>query len=155
MAQHSVTTGTVDLTQDFDLPAEAVFAAWSEKSAQEAWGDPGEGWRMSLDRFAFRVGVSDICRFGPEGGPEYVNENRYLEISPLRRIVYATSLRSGGDLTFAGTVTVSFAAAGGGTRMRLVEQGLYFDAQDDVEGHRAGWTGMLAAMERYLMRQAA
>lgn len=34
--------------------------------------------------------------------------------------------------------------------MRLIEQGLYFDGQDDVEGHRPGWESMLGALGKYL-----
>lgn len=142
--------GTVDLAKDYPHPREAVFAAWSREDAQKVWGDPGAGWRMSLDRFSFRVGESDICRFGPEDGPDYLNENRYLAIERGRRIVFATSLRSGDALTFAGTVMVTFEDVAGGTRMRLHEQGLYFDGLDDVDGHRAGWAGMLDAIGDYL-----
>ena len=105
---------------------------------------------MSFDRFQFTVGETDVCRFGPVGGQRYVNENRYLEIDAGRRIVYSTSLSSDGRLTFAGTVAVTFEEAESGTRMRLVEQGLYFDGQDDVAGHRSGWESMLAAFGRYL-----
>lgn len=150
----SVQEGTVDLTKEYAHPREAVFAAWSREEAQKAWGDPGAGWRMSLDRFSFSVGDSDICRFGPEGGAEYLNENRYLVIERDRRIVFATSLRSEDALTFAGTVVVTFEDAGDGTRMHLREQGLYFDGLDNVDGHRAGWTGMLDAIGDFLDRAA-
>lgn len=148
----SIVEGTVDLTRDFNCPAGTVFSAWAEESAQRIWGDPGEGWAMSFDRFRFAVGQSDVCRFGPVGGQEYVNENRYLIIEPAKRIVYATSIASEGRVSFAGTVAISFDPMAGGTRMRLVEQGIYLDGQDDVEGHRSGWQGMLNALGAYLCR---
>ncbi|WP_028003864.1 SRPBCC domain-containing protein [Sinorhizobium meliloti] len=147
----SFTAGTVDLTKDFAQPIDVVFAAWSKEEAQRAWSDPGEGWEMSFDRFRFAVGDVDICRFGPAGGQNYVNENRYLEIEAGKRIVYSTSLEDKGRLTFAGTVVVTFEETEAGTRMRLVEQGLYFDGQDDVAGHRSGWESMLGALGRYLL----
>ncbi|MDW9589571.1 ATPase [Sinorhizobium meliloti] len=109
---------------NLDRPADAVFAAWSREEAQRAWSDPGEGWELSFDQFQFAVGETDVCRFGPAGGKQYINENRYLEIEPGKRIVYSTSL--------------------------LIEQGLYFDGQDDVEGHRSGWESMLGALGKYL-----
>ncbi|MBX9464486.1 MAG: SRPBCC domain-containing protein [Aquamicrobium sp.] len=142
--------GTVDLTKEYHQPVAAVFAAWSQEEAQRQWGHPGPGWHMDFDRFSFAAGGTDICRFGPEGGDEYLNENRYLEIEPEHRIVYATSLRSNGVLTFAGTVTVAFDSHDDGTRMRLVEQGLYFDGHDSVEGHREGWQHMLTSIEAWL-----
>lgn len=146
----SIIEGTVDLTKEFAQPKDAVFAAWSTEEAQLAWSDPGEGWELSFDRFRFTVGQTDVCRFGPVGGQQYLNENCYLEIEAGKRIVYSTSLRSDGRLTFAGTVAVTFEEADDGTRMRLVEQGLYFDGQDDVAGHRSGWESMLGALGKYL-----
>lgn len=145
-----IVEGTVDLTKEYDRPVADAFSAWSSEDAQRAWGDPGEGWEMSFDKFRFTVGETDVCRFGPEGGAEYINENRYLQIEPEQRIVYATSLRSADRLTFAGTVAITFEATKAGTRLRLIEQGLYFDGQDDVAGHRSGWEGMLEALGKYL-----
>lgn len=146
----TITGGTVDLTTIFDQPVGKVFSAWSEEDAQRIWGDPGNGWEMSFDQFCFTVDEVDICRFGPKGGPQYTNENRYLLIVPEHRIVYATSLKSAGQLTFAGTVAVTFEETRGSTRLRLIEDGLYFDGQDDVAGHHCGWEGMLGALGEYL-----
>ena len=148
----STVVGTVDLTRDFDRPVGAVFAAWSDERAQLIWGDPGEGWSMDFDTFRFAIGHTDVCRFGPVGGQQYVNENRYLVLDPATRIVYATLLSSEGRVSFAGTVAVDFEPTATGTRMRLIEQGLYFDGQDDVEGHRSGWQGMLNALGTFLHR---
>lgn len=146
----SIVAGTIDFTKDFDQPVEFVFAAWSNEDAQLAWSDPGEGWELNFDQFHFAVGATDVCRFGPIGGQLYVNENRYLKIEAAKRIVYSTSLIADGRLTFAGTVAITLEETNGGTRMRLFEQGLYFDGQDDVEDHRSGWESMLGALDRYL-----
>ena len=108
---------------------------------------------MTFDRFRFAVGETDVCSFGPTGGPEHINENRYLEIEAGKRIVYSTSLSSSTRLTFAGTVAVTFDENDNGTRMRLLEKGLYLDGQDDVAGHRSGWESMLGALGRYLRGQ--
>jgi uncharacterized protein YndB with AHSA1/START domain len=148
----NIAEGVVDLTKQFEQSTSTVFAAWSNEQAQLIWTDPGTGWSMSFDTFRFEVGQMDVCRFGPDGGPQYLNENRYLAIEPARRIVYSSSLSSGGRLSFAGTVVVTFEAAGDGTRMRLVEQGLYFDGHDGVEGHQSGWESMLDGLTRYLAR---
>jgi uncharacterized protein YndB with AHSA1/START domain len=146
----SIIEGTVDLTMDFARPVDSVFAAWSREEAQRAWSDPGEGWDLDFDQFQFTVGETDVCRFGAIGSQQYVNENRYLEIKTGERIVFSTSLCSDGRLIFAGTVAVTFEQADDGTRMRLIEQGLYFDERDDVEGHRSGWESMLGSLGRYL-----
>lgn len=149
----SIAEGTVDLMKEFAQPIEAVFAAWSNEEAQLVWGDPGEGWEMAFDQFRFAVGETDICRFGPVGGQQYVNENRYLAIEPWKRIVYSTSVHSKGSLSFAGTVVVTFHDANTGTQLKLVEHGIYFDPQDDVMDHRSGWESMLDALGKYLRHQ--
>ncbi|MEQ8292768.1 MAG: SRPBCC domain-containing protein [Roseovarius sp.] len=146
----SIEEGTVELTRKYDQPVADVFSAWSSEEAQRKWGDPGEGWDLTFDQFRFTVGETDICRFGPKGGSTYINENRYLQIEPGLRIVYTTTLTCGNRLTFAGTVAITFEATKGGTRMKLIEQGLYFDGQDDVAGHRSGWDGMLEALGNFL-----
>ena len=150
----SIVEGTVSLSKEYASPVEQVFAAWSRAEAQLAWGDPGEGWAMRFDQFHFAVGEVDICRFGPVGEPDYVNENHYLQITPESRIVYATTLSHDGLLTFAGTVAVAFERTARGTRLTLVEQGLYFDGRDEVSGHRTGWEGMLTALGQYLRNQS-
>jgi uncharacterized protein YndB with AHSA1/START domain len=149
-----ISEGIVDLTKEFPQPVGAVYSAWTSEEAQRAWGDPGDGWKMEFENFGFDVGQAHLCRFGPIGGQLYINENRYLAIQPEKRIVYSTSLSSEGKLTFAGIVAVAFEAIEGGTRMRFVEQGLYFDGQDDVEGHRSGWEAMIGALGHYLSGQA-
>lgn len=151
----SIEQGTVDISRIFAVPVAAAFAAWAGEAAQKVWGDPGPDWQMHFERFRFTVGESDLCHFGPKGGPVYLNENRYLEITPERRIVYASLLRVEGVLNFAGIVTVTFERVDGGTRLRLVEQGTYFDGHDRVDDHREGWRSMLQAMDAYLQREQA
>lgn len=149
-----VQAGTVDLTREFRHPVASVFAAWASAEAQLEWGDPGDGWSLAFDRFAFTVGERDTCRFGPAGGPQLVNDVDYLVIETDRRIVCSTCLRGAQGLSFAGTLAVTFSTAEAGTRLRLVEHGLYFDRMDDVEGHRSGWEGMLDGLARYLDQHA-
>lgn len=142
--------GTVTLTRTYNHSASAVFAAWSDQDAVTAWSDPGDGWHLVFDRFDFRVGHIDLCRFGPAGGPEFINENRYLAIDPDRRIVFSTSLNVERRPTFAGVVTVRFSERETGCEMRLVEHGLYFDPEDGAAAHREGWNHMLDGLGRYL-----
>lgn len=150
----SIIEGTVDLTKEFARPVDAVFSAWSTEDAQRTWSDPGEGWEFRFERFRFAVGDTDVCRFGLVRGRQYINESRYLEIEAGRRIVFSTSLVGDARLIFAGTVAVTFEPAGEGTRVRLVEQGLYLDGQDDVAGHRSGWENSLASLARYVRGSA-
>lgn len=153
MHQIKPASGIVELEYRFRCPVSAAFEAWSDRKAVELWGHPGEGWTMSIDRFSFHFGNSDLVRFGPAGGAEYVNENRYIEIVKDSRIIYSSTVSSGRQLQFAGIIVVQFEPLdGGGTLMRFVEQGLYLDAADSVEGHRAGWQQMFDALRKHAER---
>ncbi|QPF72228.1 ATPase [Roseateles sp. DAIF2] len=155
----SIATGHVALQRELPHEPAAVYAAWSRREALQRWGHPGSGWWLAFDRFTFRVGQSDLCRFGPEGEPGFVNENRYLALEPQRRIVYASTLAPAGDApqapSFAGVVAVEIEALpGGGSRLRFQETGLYFDGgADDEAGHQAGWEQMLDQLAAYLDAQ--
>lgn len=142
----------VRLERLYPASSAAVFAAWSRRDALLDWGAPGPGWILEYDAFDFRVGHTDACRFGPEGGPPWVNRNRYEQIQQDRRIVYTSTLSREGVLGFAGLVTVEFEDVGTGCRMTLTEQGAYLDGEDDSAGHRAGWSDMLDALGRHLQR---
>jgi uncharacterized protein YndB with AHSA1/START domain len=148
--------GRVVIRRELPHTPALVYAAWSRREALQRWGHPGQGWWLEFDRFAFRVGQSDLCRFGPVGETGFVNENSYLAIEPHKRIVYASTLRSasGGRLSFAGVVAIDIEPqAGGGCVLHFHEQGLYFDDKDDEAGHQAGWSQMLQQLERYLSEQ--
>lgn len=149
----SIRNGVVVLDRTFKAAPGTVFAAWSSEAAQREWGDPGEGWSLTFDAFTFRTGETDICRFGPTGGEEYVNRNRYLDIQPNARILYATTLECRDRITFAGVVAVTFEPQGSGTTLRFTETGVYLDDADTVEGHEAGWIAMLDALGRWLDRR--
>ncbi|NZA26490.1 SRPBCC domain-containing protein [Luteimonas sp. SJ-92] len=143
----------VRLDRTYPVPSSAVFAAWSRRDAVLDWCSPGPGWTFEYDAFDFRTGGTDVCRFGPEAGPVWTNRNRYEQILPQQRIVYTSTLSSGGALGFAGLVTVEFEDAGGQCRMLLTEQGAYLDGSDDSAGHRAGWNDMLDALGEHLQRR--
>lgn len=143
---------TVRLERTYPVPPSAVFAAWSRRDALLEWCSPGAGWIFEYDAFDFRAGHTDVCRFGPEGGPVWTNRNRYEQILPQQRIVYTSTLSSDGVLGFAGLVTVEFEDGGGQCHMTLTEQGAYLDGSDDAAGHRTGWNDMLDALGQYLQR---
>src|SRR5690242_14499455 len=102
MTERSVKHSTIVLERTYAASPKRVFAAWSDPEALKRWGNPGEGWITSLDRFEFKVGGGETCSLGPADGSEvYVNETRYLDIVPDARIVSAGSMTSAGNTIFA------------------------------------------------------
>ena len=144
MTERTVKHSTIVLERDYAASPARVFAAWSDPEALKRWGNPGEGWTTSLDRFDFRVGGGETSRFGPADGSEvFVNETRYLDIVPDARIISAGAMTSAGNTLFTGLLTVELKPEGEGCRLLLTEQGAFLDGHDVPENHKAGWGAML------------
>ncbi len=144
MTERTVKHSTIVLERSYAASPARVFAAWSDPEALKRWGNPGEGWTTSLDRFDFRVGGGDISSFGPADGSEvFVNETRYLDIVPDARIISAGAMTSAGNTLFTGLLTVELKPEGEGCRLLLTEQGAFLDGHDVPENHEAGWGAML------------
>jgi uncharacterized protein YndB with AHSA1/START domain len=155
MTERSVNHSTFVLERAYNATPARVFAAWSTAEALLRWGSPGEGWQVGFDRFDFRVGGGNICRFGPAGGDVYVNDARYQDIVPDRRIITADTMTCGDKPLFAGLATVEFHPAGAGCRLVFTEQGAFLDGHDLPENHKAGWTEMLGNLDIELRRASA
>lgn len=143
MAERSTKHSTIVLERTYDTSPAGVFAAWSNPDALLRWGSPSEGWDVAYERFDFRTGGSDVSRFGPKGGPVFVNETFYQDIVLNTRIVSASNMTSDDKRLFAGLLTVEFIAAGKACRMVMTEQGVFLDGHDKPENHEAGWNEML------------
>ncbi|WP_428426605.1 SRPBCC family protein [Pararhizobium sp.] len=155
MTERSTRHSTIVLERTYAAAPPRVFAAWSDPDALLRWGSPGEGWDVAYERFDFRTGGSDVSRFGPKGGPVFINETTYQDIVPNVRIISAGNMTSEGKRLFAGLLTVEFIAASHGCRVILTEQGVFLDGHDRPENHEAGWDQMLDNLGTELNRDQA
>jgi uncharacterized protein YndB with AHSA1/START domain len=151
----SIRQATLTFQRDYPVPPAAVFAAFGDKQALLDWSAPGEGWEMSYEAFDFRVGHTDVGSFGPIGEPAYRNTTHYTAIEPGRRLVYASALTHKDVRSFDGLVAAELEPHAGGTRLKLVETGFYFDDEDGPQGHEAGWNQMLDQLGDYLARRGS
>lgn len=155
MTTRSAKHSTIVLERTYDAAPARVFAAWSDPQALLRWGSPGEGWEQTFEAFDFRVGGGELSKFGPAGGPVYVNRTRYEDIVPDQRIVSSGQMTEGDKSLFIGILTVEFNAAGKGCRMVMTEQGVFLDGHDKPENHEAGWGQMLDQLGDELKRGRA
>lgn len=150
MTDRSVIHATIVLERTYRASPARVFAAWSSRDELEAWGNPGEDWDLTLEKFDFAVGGGELTKFGPKGGPVYVNKTRYEDIVPNERIVSSGQMMEGDKPLFASLLTIELQPASEGCRMILTEQNVFFDTQEPPHDHEAGWNGMLDQLGRYL-----
>ena len=136
-----------------------VFACWADPALKRQWfvDSDGPGWLERDYTLDFRVGGTETGRFVLTEGPgkgEHANVTYYLDIVRDERIVYAYSMAHDGRIHSGSLVTVTFAADGGGTRLKYVEQGSFFAPSDGATGRRQGWDALLTALEATLARTA-
>jgi uncharacterized protein YndB with AHSA1/START domain len=76
----------LSITRVFDAPREKVWRAWSEPVHLMQWWGPA-GFTNTFHEFDFRSGGAwRFVMHGPDG-TDYENQNVFVEIAPLERIV--------------------------------------------------------------------
>ena len=125
------------ITRTFDAPRELVFQAWTDPHhAREWWGPvnyparhvemdvrPGGAWRM--------------CLRSTEGKPELWQGGVFREVVAPERLVFTFAWEEEGERGMETLVTVTFAEAGGKTRMTFRQTP--FQSVEERDGHDWGW----------------
>jgi uncharacterized protein YndB with AHSA1/START domain len=151
----SVTHSTFTLERTYDAAPGRVFAAFADPEQKAAWfGGPPE-WPRAAFEVDFRVGGRDISRGGPKDGPMHSFEALYYDIVPDERIVYSYEMYLDDTRISVSLATIELAAAAGGTRLTLTEQGAYLDAFDDPKLRETGMRDLLEALGAHLAQAPA
>ncbi|MGC5016318.1 SRPBCC family protein [Streptosporangium sp. DT93] len=142
MTDRSVTQATFSLERLYPAPPARVFAAWADPATKARWF-AGASAEHELD---FRVGGREVNR-GHEGeGPALTFTSLYHDIVTDERIVYASTLHAGEDLSTVSITTVEFGPAGDGTRMLLTEQATFLDGREEPAWREEGTSRWLDAL---------
>jgi uncharacterized protein YndB with AHSA1/START domain len=115
-----------------------VFAAFADPEKKKQWFKPPEEWGPPDQKYDFRVGGEEHSIGGPPGEPKHRFYNRYLEIIPGERIVYAYWMHHGDPLASASVATIEFRAEGVKTRVVITEVGVFLDGYYSAEGREHG-----------------
>jgi uncharacterized protein YndB with AHSA1/START domain len=142
MSDRSVTHGGFTFDRVYDAEPAQVFAAFADISAKSVWfvgpdefGEPE--WSMD-----FRVGGRELLRSGPQGGPVFTYDARYVDIVPDERIVSTYEMYQDDARLSVSVVTIEFEPDGTGTRLILTEHGAFLDGLD-TSAQREQGTGEL------------
>ena len=116
---------------------------------------PRHGNRLTLQlrqpafAFDFSVGGVERHQFDSPMG-KHANHTTYFDIADEERIVFAYSMSLNGRVHSVSVATVTFADAGGGTRVEFTEQITLIGDSDGAEGRTQGWTALLDNVEKVL-----
>jgi uncharacterized protein YndB with AHSA1/START domain len=151
----SVVHGAFTIVRELPHAPERVFAAWSEPEAKAAWFSGPTGQWTPLEReMDFRVGGRERAKGKWKSGVVTDFQAHYLDIVPLRRIVYSYNMHVDEKKISVSLATIQFEPTGArgkaGTKMTLTEQGAFLDGFDDAGGRARGTGSLMDALEKSL-----
>jgi uncharacterized protein YndB with AHSA1/START domain len=147
----SVVHGSFTIERELPHTPERVFAAWSEPKAKAAWfSGPGGQWTPLEREMDFRVGGRERAKGRWQSGVVTDFQAHYLDIVPLRRIVYAYNMHVDEKKISVSLATIQFESMNKGTRLIVTEQGAFLDGYDDAGSRERGTGSLLDALARSL-----
>ncbi len=140
MGEPSTRHEPVVVSRSFVASAERVFCAWAEPQLLARWHTPGDAtWTVKNLDHDFRVGGRRRMTFGPPHEELYVEDCRYEDIVPARRICYAMMIARGETRITASMVTVEFHPTPGGCDLIVTDQIAILDGGDTAKDRERGW----------------
>jgi uncharacterized protein YndB with AHSA1/START domain len=145
-APGSVVHAVFHIDRTFTASPKRVFQAFADPAAKARWfsGTPGK-WQELERVMDFRVGGRELARGKWTDGPVTTFDAIYHDILPEQRIIYSYNMFVDARKLSVSLATIQIRAAGGGTQLRISEQGAFLDGYEDG-GSRERGTGEL--MER-------
>ena len=151
----SVVHGSFTLQRELPHAPERVFAAWSDPKAKAAWFSGPSGQWTPLEReMDFRVGGRERAKGKWKNGVVTDFQAHYLDIVPLKRIVYSYNMHVDEKKISVSLATLQLVpaevAGKAGTKMILTEQGAFLDGYDDAGSRERGTGSLMNALEKSL-----
>lgn len=140
------------LARHFKAPRQAVFRAWTDPKALEAWFGP-EGIRTRKVEIDPRTGGNFSLEMHEADGSIYPLSGVFREVTPPERLVFSWVWGHGELDGIETLVTIELHEKDGGTELTLTHEGL--PTPTAREKHEGGWIGCLDCLDRHLKAVAA
>jgi uncharacterized protein YndB with AHSA1/START domain len=156
MTASSVRHASFTIDKIYNAPPARVYEAWTNPESYMRWFVGGEEWEVAEHKSDFRVGGIEHSRFRPKGGTKFItNDQRYEDIVPNERLIFAYAMSLDGVRFSASLTTVEFMPEGKGTKLVLTEQMVMLNPEDKVENRETGWKAGLVKLGIEVSRLAA
>ena len=146
MPARSTTHGSFTIERTLKAPLAAVFQAFADREAKQKWFGGPPDWDHLGYELDFRVGGHESDRGGPKGGWVSAFYATDYDIVPDERIVYAYEMYLDDARISVSLASFEFHAEGTGTRLVMIEDGIYLDGYDDAGKRKEGSRWLIGAL---------
>lgn len=141
-----VVHATFRLERTYPHPVAKVFAAFADPVKKPLWFRPSGTYASD-----FRVGGQETASWTmgndtPIPGVVIASQALYLDIVADSRIVMGSNMMRDGTPFSGSLATFEFEADGGGTRLTVTHNGVFFEGADGPEMREDGWRKLLDAL---------
>ena len=144
------------ITRVFDAPRALVFKAWTDAAHLAQWWGP-KGFTNPVCEIDARVGGALRIHMRAPDGSIYPMKGEIREILAPERLVFTNiAVDEAGNHIIEGLTTVTFAEAGGKTKMTLHTRGsaVAEKAVGYLQGMEMGWTQSIDKLQAWVARGA-
>ncbi|MDH7795482.1 MULTISPECIES: SRPBCC family protein [unclassified Beijerinckia] len=138
----TATTGiyhsTFVIERIYDATPARVFRAFADEKAKALWFGGPDDVIHSGKSFDFRPGGHETQTGLWPDGRKTEFDCRYYDIEPNQRIVYTYDMKINGERMSVSLAAIEISVEGGKTKLKLTEQGAYFDGPDGAKGREHG-----------------
>lgn len=147
MTRESAKHATFTIEQNYPVPPEVIFAAWSDPAAKASWfASPGASYTLD-----FRVGGEETLADTSQG-PGWSFTARYQEIREPELILYTSTMHHRGTLATVSTTTVELLPSAEGALLKLTEQGVFLSDLEQPQWREQGTADWLQKLRTHLSR---
>jgi uncharacterized protein YndB with AHSA1/START domain len=146
----SIVHGTFTLERHYPEPRARVFQAFADPSLKRRWLVEGEGWDVEHHALDFRSGGRETSRFRRPDRPPIDQHAVLHDVVQNERIVSSSARSVAGRPLSVALTTTELADDDGGTRLRVTEQGVYFDDPSALARREVEARGLLDTLATVL-----
>lgn len=143
-------TDHFQLTRDFRLPPDRLWALLTDARAREAWGAPSDDAVLVLDTEDLREGGQERHRCGPADNPEFVVDTHWYHLDAPLLACFTETISAGGARIGVSLVTYGLEAAGTGSRLHVDVCVSSMIGEAIGADFRSGWGSGLDRLGRYI-----
>jgi uncharacterized protein YndB with AHSA1/START domain len=136
------------LERQYAATPQRVFQAFADPAAKALWfaGSP-DTWQLLERVMDFRVGGRERLRGKWASGRQTTFDAVYHDIIPEQRIIYSYDMFMDTRKLSVSLATIQMQpAAGGGTHLKVSEQGAFLDGYEDAGSREQGTGALLDAL---------